>query len=910
MASCPGCGKDVPAGRPACPECGAAVGAERTLTLPRVLDLPRAPAPPAPRARPASPSPPGETEARFLPGAILHDRYRIVARIGRGGMGEVYRADDLKLSHPVGLKFLPERLASDGAALARLHREVRLARQVSHPNVCRVFDADEADGHPFLAMEYIDGEDLATLLKRIGRVPEDKATELARQLCAGLAAAHDAGVLHRDLKPANVMIDGRGRARITDFGLANLGGDLRQEEIRAGTPAYMAPEQLAGREVTVRSDVYALGLVLYELFTGRRAFEPAPAGSGRRRGAAAPRAPETPSSRVAGLDPRIERAILHCLEADPADRPASAREVASALPGNDPLAAALAAGETPSPEMVAAAPRAGALRPVVAAACLAGVGVVLAGIVVASGGIRLYRLVPLEKPPAVLAERAGEIVAGFGVERSAAGRAYGFEWDFEYLTHESSASSPPRWDRLAAGQPLAIHFWYRQSPRALETMRLGAVTERDPPLDVAGMASVVLDPRGRLVEFTAVPPQTEAPANGEGAAAPDWSAAFAAAGLEPAAFTAAEPRWTPPTFADQRAAWTGTYADHPDVPIRIEAAAYRGRPVYFRIVAPWDRPARDRQAAEAASSQLGYIVLLVVAAVVVTGAILLARRNLRQGRGDRRGAFRLAAAVFASSMLGWLVGADHVPTVAGEVDLFSEAAAQVLALAAVIWVLYLALEPYVRRLWPNLIISWTRLIGGRLRDPMVGRDVLLGGLLGLGHTAAILSGPPLQRALGMSPRPTAGIDLSALRGLRGLLAAVLGGSFPTSVLAGFGFLFLLLLLYVLLRREWAAAGALWLLIAVTQVLLFTGGRPWPGVVPIVVTATLVVVTAARLGLLAMIAFQLFFTLSFHIPTTPDLSSWYAQNTVLVVVVIAALAVYGYRTAVAGQPLFRAPALGD
>ena len=427
-----------------------------------------------------------------------------MARIGGGGMGEVYRADDLRLSHPVGLKFLPRRLASDGASLARLHREVRLARQVSHPNVCRVFDVDESDGQPFLSMEYIDGEDLASLLQRIGRVPEDKALELARQICAGLAAAHDAGILHRDLKPANVMIDGRGRARLTDFGLASLGGDVRDEEIRSGTPAYMAPEQLAGREVTVRSDLYALGLVLYELFTGRRAFEPAPGAPTR------PGAPTPPSSRVAGLDPRIERAILHCLEDKPAARPASAREVAAALPGGDPLAAALAAGETPSPEMVAAAPRAGALRPVVAAACLAGVGLALGGILVASDGIRLHRVVPLDKPPAVLAERAGEIAADFGYDRSPADRASGFDWDFAYLGQEV-ASPSPRWDRLAAGQPLAIHFWYRQSPRPLATLRLGSVTERDPPLEVAGMATVVLDPRGRLVEFTGVPPQAEEP---------------------------------------------------------------------------------------------------------------------------------------------------------------------------------------------------------------------------------------------------------------------------------------------------------------------------------------------------------------------------------------------------------------
>src|SRR4030095_6435372 len=125
----------------------------------------------------------------------------------------------------------------------------------------------EIDGRPFLSMEYVDGEDLAGLLRRIGHLPKDKAVQIARQICAGLAAAHEQGVLHRDLKPANVMIDGRGRAKITDFGLAVLAEGDGQEH-GAGTPAYMAPEQLEGQAATVRSDVYALGLVLYELFTG------------------------------------------------------------------------------------------------------------------------------------------------------------------------------------------------------------------------------------------------------------------------------------------------------------------------------------------------------------------------------------------------------------------------------------------------------------------------------------------------------------------------------------------------------------------------------------------------------------------------------------------------------------------
>ena len=143
---------------------------------------------------------------------------------------------------------------------------------MSHPNVCRVYDVGEIDGHYFLSMEYVDGEDLGSLLRRIGRLPSDKALEIARKLCAGLAAAHEKGVLHRDLKPGNIMLDGRGQVLLTDFGLAGLASQLAGAEVRNGTPAYMAPEQLTGKEVTVKSDIYSLGLVLYEIFTGKRPF--------------------------------------------------------------------------------------------------------------------------------------------------------------------------------------------------------------------------------------------------------------------------------------------------------------------------------------------------------------------------------------------------------------------------------------------------------------------------------------------------------------------------------------------------------------------------------------------------------------------------------------------------------------
>ena len=426
--------------------------------------------------------------ARFPSGVVVANRYRIVALVGQGGMGEVYRADDLKLGQVVALKFLPLAVATDPSKLAHLFAEARLAREVTHPNVCRVHDVGEVDGQHFLTMEYVDGEDLASLLRRIGHLPRDKGLEIARQICAGLAAAHERGVLHRDLKPSNVMIDGRGRARLTDFGLAITTGEPSGGPI-AGTPAYMAPEQRAGEPLTVRSDLYALGLVLFELFTGRPAFR------GQAGGVRPHERPPAPSTFVPDLHAAIDRTVLGCLETEPALRPPSALAVAASLPGGDPLAALVAAGETPPPEMVAAA---GEKARVSSRFALAALALVLVGMplaVQAMGPLFLLDAVPLEKAPEVLADRASELAIRLGAPAGPAWRAYGFRYADGVKTADAG-NTPGR---------SPIVFWYRQGVRPLDTISpAGTVSLLDPPPTEPGMVTVIVDTRGRLVSFRSV----------------------------------------------------------------------------------------------------------------------------------------------------------------------------------------------------------------------------------------------------------------------------------------------------------------------------------------------------------------------------------------------------------------------
>jgi serine/threonine-protein kinase len=581
--------------------------------------------------------------------------------------------------------------------------------------------------------------------------------------------------------------------------------------------------------------------------------------------------------------------------------------VAAALPGGDPIAAALAAGETPSPEMVAAAPKAGALQPVHAVSALGGVVALLLFLLLSSSYTRGERNISLEKPPVVLAERAREIVTSLGHQNVTVDQAHGFVLDQSFARYLVSRKFQD-WELMRTGQPLTLYYWYRQAPRYLIADGSLVILPWNPPPYLSGMTNVSLDPRGRLVKFHRVPPQLDEAA--QPLTSTDWSKLFAAAGLDQTKFTRAEPRWVPLLYADERAAWEGPHVDHQQIPIRIEAAAFKNRPVEFAIIFPWDRPLRQEEESLSGGERVAIILLFVVFLAVAIGAALMGRRNLRVGRGDKRSAFRLAMFLCLVSVAGGLIGAQRVRNIGEELGLITLMVAYSLAPAALIWLLYLALEPHVRRRWPRLIISWTRLMAGGFRDPMVGRDLLMGGLLGLIHGACIPLGLLIPRWFGYNSPPIITATVLTLDSMRRMLAVFLSSQLVASVFVGFAFLFLLLLLYILLRKEWLATLALFVIALAIEILAFAFIGPYLYWIASILVALSITIVVARFGLLATMTAQLFFFLSVTYPLTTDFSAWYASSTVFALVVALGISVYGFYTSLGGRRVFADRLLGE
>ena len=852
---------------------------------------------PAPEAPPPSiSSPSGPQGGRFLPGTVISERYRVIGIVGRGGMGEVYRADDLKLGQTVALKFLSEKLAHDDDRRERLFDEVRTARKVSHPNVCRVWDIGEADGQQFISMEFVDGEDLASLLRRIGRAPKEKAAQIARQLCAGLAAAHEEGVLHRDLKPANVMIDGRGRVRLTDFGLASIAGEIRGDE-RAGTPIYMAPELLSGGTPSTSTDIYALGLVLYELFTGKRAYKADNLQELMDLQSAT--SLTSPGSLVDGMDPAVERIILACLNGDPRKRPQTALAVAGALPGGDPLAAALAAGETPAPELVAAADVEGALHPAVAALCLAGLGIGFALLIGIAPYWQLARMGPAPMSGDALQLRALDILATTGFEEPAVDALERFTVDDFAINFLATLDDGTNLQQRLQDRPGAIRYWYRHSPEPIVPVGGSRPNLLNPWMQSPGAARVGLDTQGNLLDLWIVgrPAWRDEPREDV-----DWEPFFAAADLDPGSFELVAAQWTRGVDTDVTLAWQGIYPDSGGLEVIVEAGSLAGRPVHFRIAFPWEAPTAD--GATGTGLEMQFLVVIAWFMATLIGAVVVARRNLRLGRGDRRGATRLAGVTAFLWFANWVFMAHHTAS-PGELLIFVQGLSDAVFWGGLVWVFYIAIEPYYRRTWPGQLVSWVRMLDGRFRDPLVGRDLLIGCLSGvlLLATGTLLFVVVAQNGLSeIPPQARFGASLGAapaggLGEFAGMFAILTGVGIFNSLLG----LITLIVFRLTLRHTVAAVlgylaivAALVLVVALNPLLLVTWSLA-------AVAASLFVLF--RFGVLPAVLGNVINLWLLRFTLTADLGSWYISNTIFIGLIIGGLAIYGFYTSLAGRSVF-------
>jgi protein kinase-like protein/sporulation related protein len=296
--------------------------------------------------------PPAESNSNLSPAtlAALSKRYDILAEAGHGSMGNVYKARDRETGEIVALKLLKPEIASDQTMMERFKNELLFARKITHKNVCRVHEFNRIGGIAYTSMEFVEGESLRSVLNRFGGLPVRKAIDLVGQICSGLKEAHAQGIVHRDLKPENVMIDAQGNVKIMDFGIArSMEAVTRLTGSMVGTPAYMAPEQVGGKPVDYRTDIYSLGLMMYEIFTGTQAFQADNAVAVALKQMR--EAPVPPHEIEPTIPAAIERSILKCLEKEPARRFQSIGDLEAAIRPTGTLAKASTAAAAIAPAL-------------------------------------------------------------------------------------------------------------------------------------------------------------------------------------------------------------------------------------------------------------------------------------------------------------------------------------------------------------------------------------------------------------------------------------------------------------------------------------------------------------------------------------------------------------------------------
>jgi hypothetical protein len=535
---------------------------------------------------------------------------------------------------------------------------------------------------------------------------------------------------------------------------------------------------------------------------------------------------------------------------------------------------------------------------------LGGVLLLMAAVIVLAPYATDMGLGKWEKSPAVLRERAREIATRFGYQKDPADSTFWIDRDYDPMRYLADHKPAPGWRKLYRDLGPPMVFGYRQSPRALAAQGADDVNAGNPPLEISGMVNVVTDTQGRLRGFRAVPPQLEA--EGKPAVAEfDWAVVFTEAGLDPARFQKTEPKWIPNAPFDARAEWTGSIPEVPDLPLTVSAAAFRGKLVNFEMHGPWSKPERMEAPSFALGLRIGLFTLVLMVIGMAVAAIFFARRNLRQGRGDRKGALRISSFMFAVSMLSWSVSNHHPPDVISNVAASAAAIAFSVLLSGFIWLTYLAVEPYLRRRVPELLIGWARLLEGRFRDPRVGRDILIGAVTGtvLALIQHVVNGLstwfPFQT---QTTIPASYVLRSVVNPLSYLLTASLN-----SVLRAFLLLAMYFVFRVLLRKPPLAVAAL----GMVALLLGLGGENAALEIPgAVLGAILVTWLATRIGLLAVVTMWCFDLLLYLVAPSFDFSSWYAAYSMPGLVFLLALALYAFYISLGSQSMFGAASLED
>jgi serine/threonine-protein kinase len=398
-----------------------------------------------------------------------------------------------------------------------------------------------------------------------------------------------------------------------------------------------------------------------------------------------------------------------------------------------------------------------------------------------------------------------------------------------------------------------------------------------------------------------VPPELER----DSSPAPDtdWGYLFRQAGLDMNRFTPVDPHWTPRNYASVRAAWEGPHPEHPGVTMRVEAASYRGRPVSFRWIGPWTKPSRDPEGQ--AGAEAGQLVFEGLLLFFLIGGALVARHNLRAGRGDRRGAIRIGAAVVILQGAMWVLGAHHVAS-ADEGWILIAGFTNAVGMGAGFWVVYIALEPFARRRWPEMLISWTRALSGRWRDPLVGRDLLIGALVGT--ALGLLMGPirvllPLRLGIPATPHP---LDATTPT-TPGLAVAWLISIFVFSAFWVLGLVFLLALARLLVRRGWLAG----LIVTLLYAAIYAVGYGLAITIPLaLISVGILVATTVRFGILAAIAMETCRRIFGYRIYSSDPSNWIFYAGMIAVAGLLVLAWWATKTALAGRPLFGELALEE